>query len=182
MVNVSPVLRIGQLNARVRLAGGYTTLSGSLEEMIGDRLRASGNSLATAESCSGGLIAHRLTNVAGSSQYFLGGVVSYSNEAKQAFLGVRGQTLATHGAVSEPVAREMADGARGRFGATYAVACTGIAGPGGGSAEKPVGLVYVGVAGPTGTVVKRCQFNGDRMSIKQQTADRALALVLEALA
>jgi len=153
----------------------------ALEEHIGERLRANGQSLATAESCSGGLIAHRLTNVAGSSSYFLGGVVSYSNAAKASLLGVQASSLNAHGAVSEAVAREMAEGARGQFGADWAVACTGIAGPSGGTAEKPVGLVYIGLAGPAGTRVERCQFNGDRMSIKQQTADRALALVLEAL-
>lgn len=156
-------------------------LGDALEERIGTRLRARGQSLATAESCSGGLIAHRLTNIAGSSGYFLGGVVSYSNAAKISLLGVQPASLDTHGAVSEGIAREMAEGARKRFSADFAVACTGIAGPGGGSPEKPVGLVYIGVAGPAGTAVERCQFGGDRMSIKQQTADRALALVLEAL-
>ena len=157
-------------------------MGATLEEQIGERLRLRGQRLATAESCSGGLIAHRLTNVAGSSAYFLGGVVSYSNEAKVSMLGVKAQTLATHGAVSEAVAREMAEGARSRFASDYAVACTSIAGPTGGTKEKPVGLVYIGAAGPGGTRVERCQFHGDRMSIKQQTADRALSLVLEALA
>jgi PncC family amidohydrolase len=144
-------------------------------------LRASGATLATAESCSGGLIAHRLTNVAGSSAYFLGGVVSYSNDAKVALLGVSEASLAAHGAVSEEVAREMVEGARARFGADYATACTGIAGPSGGTPEKPVGLVYIGVAGPKGTRVERCRFDGDRTRIKEQTADRALGLVLEAM-
>jgi len=153
----------------------------TLEHTIGDRLRASGGTLATAESCSGGLIAHRVTNVAGSSAYFLGGVVSYSNAAKIALLGVSEASLDAHGAVSEPVAHEMAEGARAKFGATYAVACTGIAGPSGGSPDKPVGLVYIGVTGPSGTRVERCQFSGNRESIKQQTADRALSLVLEAM-
>ena len=146
------------------------------------RLLALKRRLATAESCSGGLIAHRLTNVPGSSGYFVGGVVTYANEAKMAVLGVCEATLSVHGAVSEATAREMCEGVRGRFGADYGVACTGIAGPGGGSAEKPVGLVYIGVSGPGGTRVERCQFQGDRVSIKQQTADRALALLLEALA
>jgi nicotinamide-nucleotide amidase len=156
-------------------------LGATLEETIGDRLRESGGSLATAESCSGGLIAHRVTNVAGSSAYFFGGVVSYSNEAKVSLLGVSKEVLAEHGAVSEAVARQMAEGARSRFGAKYAVACTGIAGPTGGTPDKPVGLVFVGVAGPKGTRVERCQFQGDRARIKDQTADRALSLVLEAL-
>jgi PncC family amidohydrolase len=157
-------------------------LGATLEEEIGERLKLRGQRLATAESCSGGLIAHRLTNVPGSSAYFLGGVVSYGNEAKISLLGVGPRTLAAHGAVSEAVAREMAEGARLRFSADYAVACTGIAGPSGGTIEKPVGLVYIGAAGPDGTRVERCQFSGDRLGIKQQTADRALRLVLEALA
>ena len=156
-------------------------MGAALEERLGERLRARAQSLATAESCSGGLIAHRLTNVAGSSAYFLGGVVSYSNAAKESLLGVQPRTLAAHGAVSEGVAREMAEGARAKFGADWAVACTGIAGPGGGTPEKPVGLVYIGVAGLSGTRTEGCQFRGGRMSIKQQTADRALALVMEAL-
>ncbi len=157
-------------------------MGATLEEQIGERLKFRGQGLATAESCSGGLIAHRITNVPGSSAYFLGGVVSYSNDAKVSLLGVTPHTLQTHGAVSEAVAREMAEGARERFAADYTVACTGIAGPTGGTAEKPVGLVYIGAAGPGGTRVERCQFNGDRMSIKEQTADRALRMVLEALA
>ncbi len=148
---------------------------------MGERLRALKRRLATAESCTGGLIAHRLTNVPGSSDYFAGGVVTYANDAKMALLGVRAETLAAHGAVSEAVAREMVEGVRRRLTADYGVACTGVAGPGGGSPEKPVGLVYIGVAGPGGTRIEPCQFQGDRMSIKQQTADRALALLLEAL-
>ena len=153
----------------------------TLEALVGKRLRTLKQRLVTAESCTGGLIAHRLTNISGSSEYFVGGVVTYANDAKMALLGVRAETLATQGAVSEAVAREMAEGARRRFAADHSVACTGIAGPGGGSPEKPVGLVYIGVAGPGGTRAERCQFQGDRMSIKQQTADRALALLLEAL-
>jgi nicotinamide-nucleotide amidase len=151
-----------------------------LEVVIGDRLRERKQRLATAESCSGGLIAHRITNVPGSSDYFLGGVVTYANEAKMALLGVRAETLAAHGAVSEETAREMCEGVRARFGADYGVACTGIAGPGGGTPEKPVGLVYIGAAGPAGAhFIARCEFKGDRMSIKEQTAARALSLLLE---
>jgi nicotinamide-nucleotide amidase len=157
-------------------------LGATLEEEIGERLKLRGQSLATAESCSGGLIAHRLTNVPGSSAYFLGGVVAYRNEAKVSLLAVGPQTLATHGAVSEAVAREMAEGARRCFAANFSVACTGIAGPSGGTAEKPVGLVYISTAGPGGTQVSRCTFNGDRMSIKEQTANRALQMLLEAVA
>lgn len=154
----------------------------TLEEQVGERLRTLRQRLATAESCSGGLIAHRLTNVPGSSEYFLGGVVTYANDVKISLLSVRAETLSAHGAVSEAVAREMAEGARRRFSADHAVACTGIAGPGGGSPGKPVGLVYIGVCGPSGARVERCQFAGDRMSVKEQTANRALRLLLEALA
>ncbi len=150
-----------------------------LEQRVGDCLNAGDYRLATAESCSGGLIAHRITNVAGSSAYFLGGVVSYSNDAKVNLIDVREWTLKKHGAVSEPVAREMAEGVRERFEADFGLAVTGIAGPGGGSAEKPVGLVYIAVAGPKDTRALRCLFSGDRESIKQQTSDRALQLLLE---
>ena len=153
----------------------------SIEERIGDKLRAGGGTLATAESCSGGLIAHRITNVPGSSSYFLGGMVTYSNEAKHALLGVEEGSLEKWGAVSEAVAREMAEGARARFGADYALAVTGIAGPTGGTPEKPVGLVYIGLAGPDETKVERRQFEGDRSSIKAQTAERGLHLLLESI-
>ena len=113
----------------------------SIEADLGKRLREREWTLATAESCSGGLIAHRITNVPGSSGYFLGGVVSYSNGAKVRMLDVRPESLDSYGAVSEEVAREMAEGAKNYFGSDVAIAVTGIAGPGGGTAEKPVGLV-----------------------------------------
>jgi len=154
-------------------------LGGSLEEQLGDTMRTRGATIATAESCSGGLIAHRITNVPGSSSYFLGGVISYSNEAKKSLLAVAEPDLAEHGAVSEVVARAMVQGIQEHFGADYALACTGIAGPGGGTDDKPVGLVYIGVAGPGDIRVERCTFDGDRESIKEQTAECALALLLE---
>ena len=138
--------------------------------------------LATAESCSGGLIAHRLTNVAGASACFLGGVVAYANTAKIALLGVPEGLLALQGAVSEPVACAMAEGVQQRFQSDYALACTGIAGPGGGTPEKPVGLVYIALAQPdAATVITRNLFTGTRDAIKAQTADRALAMLLECL-
>ena len=137
--------------------------------------------MATAESCSGGLIAHRITNVPGSSGYFVGGVVAYSNEIKQNLLGVEAETLAAHGAVSEPVAREMAEGARQRFRTDYAIACTGIAGPAGGTAEKPVGLVHIAVASGVGTTATRNLFKGSRLTVKEQTAEKALAMLWEVL-
>lgn len=152
-----------------------------IEVAIGEGLGAKGYSLATAESCSGGLIAHRITNVPGASGYFLGGVVTYSNEAKADLLGVREASFAAHGAVSEQVAREMAEGARRRFGADVALAVTGVAGPGGGTPEKPVGLVYTALAAPGETRVVRNEFRGDREAVKTQTAERALNMLLEYL-
>jgi nicotinamide-nucleotide amidase len=133
--------------------------------------------LALAESCTGGCIANRITNVPGASAVLLAGVVSYSNAAKQKFLGVPGETLVQHGAVSEVVAREMADGARRSTQADYALAVTGIAGPSGGTPDKPVGTVFISLAGPSGTIVTR-QFNPyDRETFKQVTAQQALDLL-----
>ncbi len=154
----------------------------AIESVIGALLREGAATLATAESCTGGLIAHRVTNVTGSSEYFLGGVVAYSNEVKQALLDVSEELLIAHGAVSAPVAEAMAQGARRRFGATYGVGVTGIAGPGGGTAEKPVGLVYIAVTGPSGARCESAVFSGAREEIKAQSAERALRLLKELLA
>ncbi|MFZ0827442.1 MAG: nicotinamide-nucleotide amidohydrolase family protein [Verrucomicrobiia bacterium] len=133
--------------------------------------------LALAESCTGGGIAHRVTNVPGASAVFLGGWVTYSNEMKQKFLGVRAETLAAHGAVSEAVVREMAEGARWQTGADYALAVTGIAGPGGGTRDKPVGTVFLALAGAFGTVVERRQNAYEREAFKQLTAQQVLELL-----
>ena len=133
--------------------------------------------LALAESCTGGGIAHRVTNVPGASAVFPGGVVVYSNAAKQKFLGVRPELLARHGAVSEAVARAMAEGARDKFSADFALAVTGIAGPTGGTKAKPVGTVFIALAGAPGTVVER-KFNpGGRKRFKELTAQQALEML-----
>lgn len=147
---------------------------------VGHLLRLANATLATAESCTGGLLAHLITEVPGSSDYFLGGVVSYSNAAKMVLLGVRESTLAEHGAVSEPTAREMAEGVRARFQSTIGVGITGIAGPGGGTPEKPVGLVYIGVSTPVHTVVRRFVWQtGDRSANKLDSALAALDLIAQ---
>jgi nicotinamide-nucleotide amidase len=133
--------------------------------------------LALAESCTGGCVAHRLTNVPGASAVLLAGLVTYSNEAKQKFLGVKAETLARHGAVSEAVAIEMAEGARRETKADYALSVTGIAGPSGGSPEKPVGTVFIGLAGPFPTVAEK-HFNPyDRETFKDVTANQAFELL-----
>ncbi len=153
-----------------------------IETRIGHALRAKGWTICTAESCTGGLIAHRLTNISGSSDYVLGGVVAYANRIKQALLHVRQGTLIAYGAVSEQTASEMAVGARELFGADVAVSVTGIAGPGGGSLEKPVGLTYIGVVTPDGGVlVQRHVWEGDRETIKNASAEAALQLALDAI-
>jgi len=155
-------------------AGDAYLGSAELEENVGELLRRRQLSLAVAESCSGGLICHRITNVAGSSDYFLGGIVAYSNQAKMGFLDVPAVTLETHGAVSAATAQAMAQGAAKRFRADLAVAVTGIAGPGGGSMEKPVGTVFMGLATPAGVKTRHCRFFGSREEIKILTAATAL--------
>ena len=155
-------------------AGDAYIGAAALEENVGQALRQRGLSLAVAESCSGGLICHRITNVAGSSDYFLGGLVAYSNQAKIDFLGVPAALLATHGAVSAPTAAAMAQGAAARFRADLAVAVTGIAGPAGGTPEKPVGTVFLGLATPEGVQTRHCRFFGSREEIKILTAETAL--------
>ena len=139
----------------------------TLESIVGRMLTARGLSVATAESCTGGLIAERITDVPGSSAYFRGGVVAYSNEAKQALLGVDTGLLEQYGAVSEPVVRSMAEGVRSRFGTDFGVATSGISGPDGGTEEKPVGLVWIAIAGPTFVA------SGDGASAQPGSRDRA---------
>lgn len=154
----------------------------TLEIQVGAALAERKWTVSSAESCTGGLIMHRLTNIAGSSAYVIGGVVAYANEIKQNVLGVSEETLRAHGAVSEPTAYEMVLGALRIFGTNIAVSVTGIAGPGGGTAEKPVGLTYIGVCvrGKT-PIVRRHVWAGDREAVKVASSDEALRMILEAL-
>lgn len=146
----------------------------SLEGVVGRLFAERGLTLATAESCSGGLISHRITNVPGASRYFLGGLVTYSYRAKETLLGVSPATLRTHGAVSPQTAREMAAGVRRALGADVGLGVTGIAGPGGGTPEKPVGLVYLGLNDGRHQYVRRIVVPGERERVKLMTAQNAL--------
>jgi nicotinamide-nucleotide amidase len=139
---------------------------------------AAGSTVALAESCTGGLIAAALTDIAGSSGYFAGGVVSYSNESKRDLLGVDAAVLEAHGAVSAQVARAMAVGARERLGATFAASVTGIAGPDGGTAAKPVGLTYIGVADADGVDVRRIVWPGDRAANRRDSVIAVLEMLV----
>ncbi len=146
------------------------------EASVGGALAAAGWTLATAESCTGGLIGHLVTNVPGSSNYYRMGVVAYSNEAKVRVLGVPEDLIARHGAVSEPVVRAMAEGVRSLGGADVAVSVSGVAGPGGGTPQKPVGTVWMAVSGPQGTRAVLRRLEGDRGRIKRAAAWHALDL------
>jgi nicotinamide-nucleotide amidase len=150
-----------------------------LARELGSRLTSSGLKLALAESCTGGLVAAIVTEQPGSSAYFLGGVVSYSDRAKGDLLGVPDELLRSEGAVSEPVAKAMAEGARARFGADLAASVTGIAGPGASGSAKPVGLTFVGVASRLGTRVYRFQLAGDRWQNRRRAAEECLRLIQE---
>lgn len=169
--------RLNAVAARVReriAAYCYGEGDTSMEEVVGQLLRSRGATLAVAESCTGGLIGHRLTNVPGSSAYFLAGVVAYSNSVKRSLLGVRELTLTSRGAVSIEVAREMAEGVRGRVNATFGLSTTGIAGPDGGTPEKPVGLVCIALATAEQIHASQYQFRGTREWIKLLTSQVAL--------
>jgi len=169
-----------QLDKEIRASLGnflFGTDEDTLESVIGELLRKQKKFLATAESCSGGLIAHKITSVPGSSDYFAGGVVAYSNDLKEEFLGVDPALIISHGAVSSEVARAMADGIRHETGADIGVAVTGIAGPTGGTQEKPVGTVFIGLATTTETEVIHCRFSGNRWQVQELTAVKSLELV-----
>ncbi len=176
---------LATIDGRVRDALGYLIYGiddDSLAAALGRALVAADATLCTAESCTGGMIGSLVTSVSGSSRYFAGGAVTYENSQKVRMLGVSEQTLAEHGAVSEQCAREMARGARERFGTDYAAAATGIAGPGGGTEDKPVGLVWLAVAGPGSAVsTRKLAWPGARDRVRTLAAHAALALVLRAV-
>ena len=155
----------------------YATGIVNLEETVGDMLVKCGYTISTAESCTGGLLGHRFTNVPGSSTYYLGGVVSYSDDIKMKTLGVQENTLQEFGAVSKQTATEMAQGVRDLFGSDLAIAVTGIAGPGGGTAEKPVGLVYITLVHNDTVWAKEFKFFTDRKLNKQLSSQVALNMV-----
>lgn len=159
------------------LQGGVRTLASG----VGEKLQTKGLTIALAESCTGGKLGDIMTEVPGSSDYFLGGVVSYSNDAKTAILGVDPDALRSKGAVSEEVARMMADGARTRFGADIGVGVTGIAGPSGGTPSKPVGLVFVAVTSRDKGICAENRFAGSRSEIKCLAAEKAILMLDELL-
>ena len=156
-------------------------LTDSLEMQIGELLRKRNLKLVTAESCTGGLIASRITDVPGSSDYFVGGVVSYAYEAKVGLLRVSWDTLQTYGAVSRETVLEMARGAREILQADIAISVSGIAGPGGGLPDKPVGTTWIGLSAQEGEWARVYRFDGDRLQNKSSSADAALQLLLDYL-
>ncbi len=161
-----------ELGDSVFSSGGET-----IEEVVGRYLALRNKTLAVAESCTGGLLAERVTQVAGSSNYFLGGAVCYSNELKTRMVGVPEALIAEHGAVSKPVAKAMAIGIRERTGASVGVGITGVAGPGGGSDNKPVGLVFISLADEYGVQVREFRFPGDRDRVRQLSSIAALEMI-----
>jgi PncC family amidohydrolase len=160
---------------------GMSSLHQPLEAALGDLLRQRGLKLATAESCTGGLVGHRVTNIPGSSDYYLGGIVAYANDAKLRLLGVRPETLQAHGAVSQETVLEMARGVRRVLGADIGVSVSGVAGPGGEMPGKPVGLVWLGLSTPRGEWAVQCLFHGGRVEIKESSAEKALELIVNYL-
>ncbi|MCL6532304.1 MAG: competence/damage-inducible protein A [Armatimonadetes bacterium] len=175
---------IAQMERAVRERLGrfiYGTDDTTLEQVVVERLRERGESLAVAESCTGGLLGKRITDVPGSSEVFLGGIIAYSNAVKHSMVGVPSEVLETVGAVSEPTARALAEGVRQRLGSYWGIGITGIAGPGGGTPDKPVGLVYIGVSSPHETTVYRQIFLGDRAAVRWRATQFALWQLYERL-
>lgn len=165
---------VARLGGSVLSTEGLGQPGGSLAEVVGRHLRERGETLAVAESCTGGRIAAACTTVPGASDWFLGGLVGYANETKTRLAGVPSDLIAAHGAVSEAVARALADGCRERLGATWTLSTTGIAGPGGGTPDKPVGTVWIGMAGPQGTAARSIRLPGDRDRVQNLAAATAL--------
>jgi len=153
----------------------------SLSTSVGKVLAAQQLTISTAESCTGGLLSHVLTGISGSSAYFIGGVVAYSNAIKKRVLGVETKTLIDHGAVSGPTARQMAEGIRKRFGTEIGLSTTGVAGPTGGTPEKPVGLVWMGISTPGKTTIIEAHFKGERLVIMRSTVIEILTCLLDQL-
>ncbi len=149
----------------------------SLEKIIGDHLRKMGCTLAIAESCTGGLICDRITNVSGSSDYFMGGMVNYSNASKSKYLGIPSNDIRKYGAVSPQVAKKMAQGVRKAFSTTFGLSTTGVAGPTGGTKRSPVGRVFIGIARGRRTGVKKLDLKGNRKEIKKQAAEKSLGFL-----
>jgi len=149
----------------------------TLEKVVVELLRSRRQTVSAAESCTGGLVAQRITDIAGSSEVFIGGVVAYSNAVKTALVGVPEEMLARVGAVSPEVAQALAEGAKARFGTDYGIGVTGIAGPGGGTAEKPVGLVYLAVAHPDGCEVEKVNYIGSRQIVRHRSSQTVLNML-----
>ena len=152
-----------------------------IEIKIFQKLKEKNQTLSLAESCTGGLVGHLITNVPGSSTYYMGSVTAYAYEAKVRLLGVKWETLEAHGAVSDPVVKEMADGVRRALAADIGISISGIAGPSGGTPEKPVGLVHFGLSSNEGMWAAHQIFDGDRLAVKQQAAEFILSYLLDYL-
>jgi nicotinamide-nucleotide amidase len=171
---------LAELGDKIELALGdyvFSTKNESLEEVVGMYLVMRQKTVAVAESCTGGFLAERLTRIPGSSNFFLGGAVCYSNELKTKLAGVPPALIETHGAVSKPVAQALAEGIRSCTGASMGVAITGIAGPSGGTAEKAVGLVFVALADERGTQVREFHFPGSRERVRHWASQMALEMI-----
>jgi nicotinamide-nucleotide amidase len=176
--------RVEELSTKVEDELGdaiFSRKGETLEQIVSYQLQMRGLTLATAESCTGGMLAERITSLSGSSRYFLGGAVVYSNELKTQFAGVPKELIDRHGAVSREVAKALAEGIRKRCLSSYGIGITGVAGPSGGTEQKPVGLVYIGLAGEEGTQVVERNFPGDRANIRRFSTQQALEMIRRAL-